>query len=180
MSLKNQHDGWSASDYVKMPYGVYAEGHGNGDWSINTFKYIMTTENISEWAHRVLMICYADMICGNRWPDKATHLITAPREQDSMTRDVGIYMLCCSLYIHGIIFSYSIPWYLYSPQVWAWHRYLKNPTQFRLKWWRFLERLSTPRKGYAIELKRMRGEAVKLFQIKAEARRRGEHTMKLK
>lgn len=160
MSFKNQYAGWKASDYVKMPYGVYAHGHGNGDWSVNTFKYIMDTDDKSEWAKNAFAICFVDMRYGNRWPDEATELIDAPRPQDDMTRDVGIYGLCCSIFRHGYILPYSFPWYLYSPQTWAWHKYLKNPTNFRLKWWKFLESMNHPKKGYAKELKRMRGVAV--------------------
>ena len=47
------------------------------------------------------------------------------------TRDSYISGIACAVSLNDIQFikDISIPWYLWRPNTWAWHRYLKKPTE---------------------------------------------------
>ncbi len=65
-------------------------------------------------------------ICG----DNGCKFTVKYRSQGDMTRDPYINAIACAMDMGELhlIGNASIPWYLYRPATWAWHKYLKAPT----------------------------------------------------
>ena len=158
---------WSIDNFVKTPYGVRdaREWIGNGDWSINTFKFIVQTNDKSVWARTAFNICWTALENGCRWPDApfAMGWITADQSQERVSRDCYQYAYECALFLGypNKIKKLKIPFKLYRPTVWAWRRYLITQKKKHLNRYLFWEWLLIrwPRREYAAELVRCRCRA---------------------
>ena len=53
------------------------------------------------------------------------------RSRNDMTKDPYIAVFACAMFLGklNVIEEISIPYYLYRPSTWSWHRYLKDPTE---------------------------------------------------
>ncbi len=69
----------------------------------------------------------AKWIYGEKVCDKIT---TKYRSQGDMTRDPYINAIACAVDMNRLqlVDTVSIPWYLWRPSTWRWHKYLKKPT----------------------------------------------------
>jgi len=85
------------------------------------------------------------------------------RSRNDLTRDPYISAIRCADFmgLPQFIQSVSIPWYLWRPNTWAWHRYLKNPTERNLlRYDRWEHALFNSNKQFVIDLHNMREQAV--------------------
>jgi hypothetical protein len=129
------------SDFIKTPYGVYIPGTHweNGDFSINTFRYIIDTKDKSPWAKHVFKVNAIALQSGCRWPDAAYALgyVTDDRPQTSVTRDSYVYCFCAAVFLDDRqwIEDIPIPFRLYRPPVWSWRNYLiKGEAKYRRRY----------------------------------------------
>ena len=85
------------------------------------------------------------------------------RSQGDMTRDPYIDALACAvdMGVMDFVHTVSIPWYLYRPTTWTWHKFLKDPTDKNYVNWKLAEYISAvfKAKDFVHELKRQRREA---------------------
>lgn len=96
------------------------------------------------------------------------------RSQNDCTRDPWVYSIACAVDMDLMQFVEvaSIPWYLYKPTTWTWHKYLKNPTERNYFNWKLAEDISAvfKTKDFVHELKRHRREAaVKVYNQNVNA-----------
>lgn len=115
--------------FIKTPYGVYDPTRRNGDFGINTFRYIIDTKDRSKWAYDAFIYCDIALCEGKRWPNKAFELgyVTDDRSQFSVTRDCYVYHACCVKHLGmGSLWLRLAkpPIRIYRPSVWSWRKYL--------------------------------------------------------
>jgi len=90
------------------------------------------------------------------------------RSQGDLTRDIYIAAIACAVYLNRLQFiQISIPWYLWRPTTWTWHKYLKNPTDKNLHRWERAEHNAArfKVKGFVDELVALRRVAVLRLKI---------------
>ena len=90
------------------------------------------------------------------------------RSWRDMTRDPFIAGIACAVFLDDIQFikDISIPWYLWRPNTWAWHRYLKNPTEKRFLRYEFWDNfLNFSKKEFVSVLKELRAYAIQHRKI---------------
>ena len=92
------------------------------------------------------------------------------RWQGDMTRDPYIQALATTVELDklDLINEVSMPWYLYKPTTWRWHRYLKRPTKWRYRRWERAEKFSSLFKvaGFASGLRLTRREVAETIKLK--------------
>ena len=84
------------------------------------------------------------------------------------TRDSYISGIACAVSLNDIQFikDISIPWYLWRPNTWAWHRYLKKPTLRREAVYDFWANfLNFSKKEFVSVLKELRAYAIQHRKI---------------
>lgn len=90
------------------------------------------------------------------------------RWQGDMTRDpyVGALAGAIEMDVFQLVYTVSIPFYLWRPATWTWHKYLKDPTQKNFNRWMRAERNAAifRIKGFVTELITLRRDAaVKMY-----------------
>lgn len=169
-------------------YGFYPRGMG--DLIFNNMKKIAQDGDTSEWALWNFHKCLLLLQHRERWPDwmeadinrfarcrphwwfskwkyeKGVCDQQLFRPRKSMTRDPFIAFFHCAV-VNGWdwgLYRVRIPFWLYSPKTWAWHRLLKNPTERNFKRYDFwFELTSTWKKDdYVVALDEMRENALKI------------------
>jgi len=80
------------------------------------------------------------------------------RHPRQMTRDpyTAVFACCIFLKREHYISKTTLPLYLYRPNFWAWHKYLKTKKPIYLKIYRFWCKFSSSKKDYVIRLKELR------------------------
>lgn len=158
---------------------------GKGDIIYNSLRRIIDDKDTSDWAFRALWICKELLLDGKRWPDWMNHERDAKnrigwwwsrllynlylinhqkyRPQTSMTRDPWCYFYTASVILERKRFVeiVPIPWWLWRQPVWAWRRYLIEPTERNKRRWLFWESLNCPKKEYAKRMVEYRAMAAK-------------------
>ena len=89
------------------------------------------------------------------------------RSWRDMTRDGYFAALACAVFLNDkqFIKDISMPWYLYRPNAWVWHKYLKNPTEKNLAKYDFWEELLYhSKKEFVQVLHQLREYAVHNYQ----------------
>ena len=119
-------------------YGFYPRGLG--DLIYNTMRKIIETDDRSGWAYTSLCYCGDLLDQRMRWPDELDPPFIDGkkpyRKQTDMTRDPYIMWYCaCILLNHReYIREVTIPFYLYTPEVWAWRRALLGKLNLYTMW----------------------------------------------
>ena len=95
------------------------------------------------------------------------------RWQGDMTRDPYIQAIATTVHLDKLdpISEVSIPWYLYKPTTWRWHRYLKKPTARNYRRWDRAEKVSALFSNvpeFASGLRATRREIVEIIKNKIE------------
>ena len=132
---------WDINNFEKTPYGVrdIRIEQGNGDWSINSFKYLIEADCFDTWGWVSFQFCANALKAGKRWPDLATKYVTADRKQTDVTRDCYVYCYACAVRFGYGIEDVKPPLRLYRPSFWAWRRkLLGKPNLYRF--WRWVEK----------------------------------------
>ena len=125
--------------------------HGKGDLISNTCRKIFDEGDTSPWAYEALVLCADLLAARKRWPDfmnqscdaktwlgaHISHLLydlglvklRKFRNQKGMTRDpyTNFYGMCMLLDRKQFIEAITIPWRLYSPEVFTWRKRLLRP-----------------------------------------------------
>ena len=88
-----------------------------------------------------------------------------PRWQKDQTRDPYIAVIAACVHLGELdwIKEISIPYYCWRQPTWSWHKYLKDPTQKRLKRYRWWEDKMSPPDGFATRLQQLRIDTVNEF-----------------
>lgn len=125
--------------------------NGRGDLIYNTCRKIIETGDESHWAEIALASCVDLLLKGRRWPEYMDEGITEKYWKGfKMTRDPWILMYACAVHLKSRSYlKDKIPWWLYSPTTWAWHRALLNKPNC-YKFWKWL--LPTSRKQFVRDL----------------------------
>ena len=90
------------------------------------------------------------------------------RSWGDMTRDPYIQAFATAIYLGktDIIHEISIPYYLYRPKTWTWHKYLKKPTKRNLRRYKFWKAISpTSKLGFVQGLQWLRDYCVDNISI---------------
>jgi hypothetical protein len=165
---------WSVDNFHKTPWGVHdvRESRKNGDWSINTWKYIVETEDRTRWAKKAFMCCHIALCDGRRWPDApyAAEMITQDaKKQTKLTRDCFIYHHACAIYLHPdlefLVSDVKVPWTLYRPEFHAWRRALLGKRNC-YKFWRKVTPIWPWTHWYVTELQRYMDDTYNLITNK--------------
>ena len=85
------------------------------------------------------------------------------RSWGDMTRDPYIQAFATAIYLGDLkpIYEISIPFYLYRPKTWTWHKFLKKPTEKNLRRYNFWKKFSpTTKLGFVKGLQVLRDYAV--------------------
>jgi len=182
---------WDAEkNWQKEQYGFYPRGLF--DVIYNTMRKIIEDGDHSEWAHSAIDTCSTLLQSGIRYPvsyipdnmaknrlDLAWNKLMHAEGKNQkygpickLTRDPYIYLFtaCAIMDREEVIVSMTIPWYLYRPLVWQWHKYLKNPTLKNLKHYERMENRNHPRKEFVKNLQRYRRLAVNLYANRYKVR----------
>lgn len=120
--------GWSVDNFKKTPHGVCDPKARNGDFGLNSAKYIVETKDKSEWAYQVFKTNAIALEQGLRWPMQAEIMgyVIDDRSPFDITRDCYIYLITCAVFL-GLphyIKRLKIPRRLFNPCVFAWRKYL--------------------------------------------------------
>lgn len=132
---------WLIENFEKTDCGVFDTRYWveNGDWEINFCRYIMDTNDKSEWAYDVFEINALALVDGYRWPECAIKYVTG-RKRTDVTRDSYTYLYVCAIFLDRLQFIEwaKPPLRLYIPVFWAWRRYLIKRTKKSkwIKWYR--------------------------------------------
>ena len=142
---------WQKEQYGFDPRGLY-------DIIYNTCRKIIDDKDQSQWAIDALFSCANLLLWGIRYPWNYAPENMARNRVDAwisrilyemgyrktmkygciktLSRDPFIYVLACAIHLGTpeIINVLSIPWYLWRPKVWAWHRALKGKRNLYLFW----------------------------------------------
>jgi hypothetical protein len=126
------------------------ESDGKGDLIFNTCYKILRDRDKSDWAYKAMQACANLLLKGQRWPERMWAPLDAEswieriivrslkhwfgitvkryefRYQGRMVRDswIALYTACVFLDRKQFIEAVSMPWYLYSPEVWRWRKRL--------------------------------------------------------
>ena len=108
-----------------------------GDVIHTTMTKIIDDNDDSDWAKDAIKICVQLLQEGKRWPDSLNQPdirgFQKYRSQTGMTRDPYIGAITSHMKMYGKVSEgLSIPWYLWTPRTWNWHKYLKTGKMWRL------------------------------------------------
>ena len=157
---------WSVNNFRKQGYFYLdtREWCGNGDLLFNLCRMIIETNDHSEWANEALSEVYYCLETRIRWPDDmAKYVTTTNHKQTDITRDPYILFYCACIHAKTRVWIEWIkpPCNLYRPKMWAWRRYLINPTTHNGAMWLFWRYFSpTSKKEYVQVLNRYMDWAV--------------------
>ena len=144
-----------------------ADSRSKGDVIFNTLKRHIDLEDRSTWAYLSLVACADLLMEGKRWPDfmiqeddckgwgcfyvqkikfqiikwfKADSIHIKHGHQKCMSRDPWImFFVACYKMNRFQFFDLKPQWWLYTPNVWRWMRYLRTgDPRYKKRYLRFL------------------------------------------